>query len=174
MKTQTYVSFAVFAIAVSVPWGTALAQKDDPQFRHHPPTPISATATAKAKQELRVIQDAAEADMVDGHFDPFTAGLLDGTEKNLEEDSSDGTLRRGDKDITEMLSVAEEWMVFYRVGSYKGPLPEPTRRNVMQWYRECTHSIYVAIRSGATTGYEDCYFTAAQDKEINDAIKKMK
>jgi hypothetical protein len=127
-------------------------------------------AVAKAKYSLRIIQDAAEADLIEGHFDPFTTGLLDGLEKNLEEDSSDRKLSRGDKDITQMLDQAEEWMVFYRIGSYKGPLPEPTRTHVQEWYSDCTHAIYIALRSGSTTGYGNCYFSAAQDKEIHDAI----
>lgn len=112
--------------------------------------------------------------MVDGHFDPFTAGLLDGIEKNLEEDSSDSRLSRGDQDITQMLSAAEGWMVSYRVGSYKGQLPEPTRTHVMTWYMGCTHEIYVALRSGSAIGYGDCFFTAEQDEELHDAIDKTK
>jgi hypothetical protein len=174
MKRTLALSLSALAIALTVLAGTAFAQDKDAQFRHHQPTPMSPAGIAKAKYTLRIIQNAAEADMVDGHFEPLTAGLLDGTEKNLEEDSSDSRVSRGDHDICEMLSQAEEWMVFYRVGSYKGQLPEPTRTHVMHWYMGCTHEIYVALRSGSTTGYGDCFFAAAQDKELHDAIDKPK
>jgi hypothetical protein len=167
---------AVLALALS-----ALAQPKtaaqlkheahEAQLKHHRPTPLSAVGAAKGRHSLRIIQNAAEADMVDGHFDPFTAGLLDGLEKELEDDESFGHLNMGDADMNTMLGIAEEWLTFYRVGSYKGPLPQPTRKHVSEWYDACVHSIYVALRAGATTGYQDCDFAEAQDKEINDAIK---
>ena len=46
---------------------------------------ISLARAARAKLEMRIMQNAAEAELIDGDFDPFTAGLMDGLQKNLEE-----------------------------------------------------------------------------------------
>jgi hypothetical protein len=44
---------------------------------------LSVTGITKAKIYSRIIQNAAEARLIDGEFDPVTAGLLDGLQKNL-------------------------------------------------------------------------------------------
>ena len=43
---------------------------------------------------MRIMQNAAEAELIDGDFDPFTAGLMDGLQKDLEEDMEDRPTRR--------------------------------------------------------------------------------
>jgi hypothetical protein len=123
---------------------------------------ISVTGITKAKIYSRIIQNAAEARLIDGEFDPVTAGLLDGLQKNLEDDLETGPT--GDRGLALMLYNNLGWMIHYRIDDY----PEPLRTEIMQWHLDCTHQINVALRRGVVPKYGGaCEFTEAKFKKLH-------
>ena len=137
--------------------------------QNQPPRSISAVAAANAQITLRVLQNAAEADLIDGKFDPFTAGLLDGVAKNLEEDEG-SHLQPGDDDLMWMLDVDEQLLEEYRVNRFR----EPLRSNVMHLYFDCTHEINVALKRGYSVGWGNCELTDEQHKPIGQALSRQR
>ncbi len=132
----------------------------------HPAERISIGAAAKAKIALRIIDDAADAKLVERDegrgFDPFTEGMLQGLEKDLEEEQSESP-RVGDRDLAFMLSVDLDWMEGYRVEGFL----QPFRSEVMNWYLDCTHEIHVALRSGVVPySYGACEYSKAKSDAI--------
>src|SRR5436305_7951383 len=108
---------------------------------------ISASTAVNAKIGMRIMQNAAEAELIDGKFDPFTEGLMDGLQKNLEQDMETGSV--GDRRLASMQYENWLWIVHYRVDHY----PEPLRSEIMQWHFDCTHEINVALRRGVVPKY---------------------
>src|SRR4051794_32174297 len=79
--------------------GQAAVQRQPKQVLH-----VTKSACAKAKLALRILDDARESFSVskygDGEiFDPFTRGLLDGLEKDNEDDQSNSRLSKGDREL---------------------------------------------------------------------------
>lgn len=147
-------------VAIALGLGSAPAQKNLPE-------PISTAAAAKAKLSLRIIQNAGEADLIEGNFDPFTAGLLDGLTQDLEDDMSNLRLR-GDRDLASMLYSDLGWLEDYRVGG----LPKPLRSEVMHWVFDCTHEINVALRNSVVPSNGGaCEFTEAKWKALHPSVK---
>jgi hypothetical protein len=118
---------------------------------------ISARAAARARIYLRVLQNAAEAELIDGEFDPFTAGLLNGVQKNLEEEMETGSA--GDQRLALMLYNNLSWLLDYRIDHH----PEP-----MQWRFDCTHELNVALRRGVVPKHGGaCEFTEEKFKKLH-------
>lgn len=137
--------------------------------QNRPPRSISTVAAAKARLTVRVFQNAAEADLIEGKFDPFTAGLLDGIAKDLEEDEG-SHLQPGDYDLTWMLDVDEQLLEEYRVHGFR----EPLRSRVMHLYFDCTHEINLALKRGYSVGWGACELTDEQHKPIEQALSHRK
>src|SRR5208337_1867872 len=91
--------------------------------------------------------DAATSPLIDGAFDPFTAGLLDGLEKNLLDEMYEG--QAGDRDLAAMLLSDLGWMEDYRVRG----LPKTLRSEVMQWHLDCDRDTRRALKHGAVPIY---------------------
>ena len=101
---------------------------------------ISPARAARAKLEMRIMQSAATAELIDREFDPLTGGLMDGLQRNLEEDMEDR--QPADSTLALMLYNNRLWIVHYRIDHY----PEPLRTEIMQWHFDCAHEITVALR----------------------------
>jgi hypothetical protein len=123
---------------------------------------ISASAAAKAEIAMRIMQNAAEAELIDREFDPFTGGLMNGLQKNLEEEMETGS--EGDRHLALMLYENWLWIVHYRIDHYS----EPLRTEIMQWHFDCAHEINVALRRGVVPKHGGaCVFTEAKFKKLN-------
>jgi hypothetical protein len=129
--------------------------------------PISAGAAANGKIAMRIMENAADADLIDGEFDPFTGGLMDGLQRNLEEDME--ARQPGDSRLALMLYNDWLWIVQYRIDHY----PEPLRTEIMQWHFDCTHAINVALQRGLVPRHGGgCEFTEAKSNKLKLARSK--
>lgn len=144
-------SLLIIGIALLPIWNASAQQR------------ISASAAARAKIAMRIMQNAAQADLIDGEFDPFTRGLMDGLQQNLEEDRDEARLP-GDRDLAGMLYQNWLWIVHYRIDHY----PEPLRTEIMQWHFDCAHEINVALRRGVVPKHGGaCEFTEAKYQKLH-------
>jgi hypothetical protein len=126
---------------------------------------ISPARGARAKLEMRIMQNAATAELIDGEFDPFTGGLMDGLQRNLEEDMEDR--QPGDNTLALMLYNNWLWIVHYRIDHY----PEPLRTEIMQWHFDCAHEINIALRRRVVPKYGGaCEFTEAKSKKLHPNV----
>lgn len=125
-------------------------------------TRISVAGAAKAKVAIRIMQNAAEAELIGGEFDPLTAGLLNGLQKNLEEDMETGPA--GDRRLARMLHTNLGWLIECRIDRH----PEPLRTEIMQWHLDCAHEINVALRRSAVPKYGGaCEFTDVKFRKLH-------
>lgn len=123
---------------------------------------ISLTGAARAKMEMRVVQNASEAKLIDGEFDPFTQGSLQGLQENLEEEMETGPV--GDRRIARMIYTNLSWLIAYRFDHH----PEPLRTEIMQWHFDCTHDINVALRRGVVPRHNGaCEFTESKYEKLH-------
>ncbi len=162
MKHTPKFGIAVAVIAFTMAAVPALATTKQVSKKH----PISAGAIAKAKLTLRILDDASDAELADAKFDPFTAGLLKGTEKNLKEDWENeyGDVQQGDRDLAWMLSVDESFLVEYRTSGY----PAALQKKTIKMYVDCEYEIKAAIRQGYTTSPNACEFTDEHKKDTEE------
>lgn len=102
------------------------------------------------------------AELIDGEFDPITGGLMDGLQRNLEEDMKTGSV--GDQRLALMLYNNWLWIVQYRIDHRMGP----PSAEIMQWHFDCTHEINVALRRGVVPKRGGaCEFTEDKFKTLH-------